>query len=180
LLYVAAQWETFTSGLVVAFTYVNNGTTIFPFHVAALFYHGSSLPPHIFSSFLAIPATSQFLAPQSYSSVSAAIGSGNNSGFGELYGASALNGPPEDYINAFRHYKNLSMSILPSGKVALSILGFTPIPESQVLAGRRKGGNAIHPPLGSYAAVQLTTQFAQGVKEVPPEVEEGRLLFFEQ
>jgi hypothetical protein len=180
LLYVAAQWETFTLGLLVAFTYNINGTTIFPGHAAAPFYHGSSLPPHIFSPFLAIPSTSQFLTPQSYSSVAATLGSGNNSGFGALFGASALNGPPEEYINAFRHYKNLSMSILHSGKVAVSTLVFTPILESQVAAGRRKGGNAVDPPLGSYAAVLLQAQFVQGVKEVPPEVEEGSLLFFEQ
>ena len=157
-----------------------NGTAVLPFHVAVPFYQGSSLPPHIFSSFLSIPATSQSLAPQSYSSVAATLGPGSNTGFGELFGASALSGPPEEYINAFRHYKNLSLSILPSGQVALSTLAFTPILKTQVEAGRRMGGNAIDPPLGSYAAVQLQTQFVKGVKEVPAEVEDGRLMFFEQ
>ena len=153
-LYFVTHRQTLTLALLVIFTY-------------------------IFSSFLSIPATSQSLTPQFYTSVPAIPGPGNNSGTGQIFGASALSGPPE-YINAFRHYKNLSMNILPSGQVVLSTLAFTPIPETQVKMGRRMGGNAIDPPLGSYVAVQLQTQFAQGVKVVPAAVEDGRLLFFEQ
>jgi len=134
----------------------------------------------MFSSFLSIPATSKSLAPQSYLSVAATLSLKNNRGSGYLFGASALNLPPEGYKNAFRNYKNLSMSILHSGQVLLSTLAFTPIPRLQVEAGRRRGGNAIDTPLGSYSAVQLHMQFVEGVMEVPEEIEKGRLLFFER
>jgi len=104
----------------------------------------------------------------------------DTSGSGQLFGASAFNGPSEEYIQAFRYFKNLSATIIPSEKVFINALALTPVPTSQVEAGRRRGGNAIDPPLGSYTAVVLTTQFFPGVTEVPDEVDKGRLLFFEQ
>ena len=166
----------------MTFNYYINGTAILLFLEAALFYQGSSLPPAIFSSFLSIPATSESFSAQSYSSVASALGTGYDTKAGQLFGASALSGPPEHYINAFTHFKNLSMSILPLGKTFLSTMVFTPVLESQIQAGRRMGGNAIDPPLESYAAVLLQTEFMEGVNssEVPDEVEQSRLLFFEQ
>jgi hypothetical protein len=114
--------------------------------------------------------------------VASTLGTGYGVGVGTLFGASALSGSPENYIAAFRHFNNLSMSILPLGKTSLTTLAFTPVLESQIQAGRRMGGNAIDPPLESYAAVQFQTQFMQGVNssEVPDEVQQARLLFFEQ
>ena len=70
----------------------------------------------------------------------AATGEGNTAGLGQLFGASAFNGPPE-YMNAFKQFKNFSMSALAAGKVLGNVLAFT---ESQIQAGRQKGGNAIH------------------------------------
>jgi hypothetical protein len=168
------------SALLVGLTYFSNETSLSAYTFAAIFYRGPSLPSSIFSSFLTIPSISQSLGPLSYSSVAATINIEDAPASGHLFGASALNGPPEEYIEAFRHFKNLSTSIIPSDKVFMNTLAFTPVPKSQVEAGRSRGGNAIDPPSGSYTAVQLGTQFFPGVKEVPDEVEKGRLLFFEQ
>jgi hypothetical protein len=168
------------TALLTALAYAVNGSTIITGHFAAVFYQGTSLPPSIFSSFLSIPSTSQTLTPQSYSSMAKVVDTQDSPGFGQLFGATALTGPPERYIDAFKQYKNISMAIFPSGKVLATSLAFTPIPKSQILAGRKNGGNAIDPSLESYAAVDLHIQFLPGVTEVPEDVESARQLFFEQ
>ena len=166
--------------LLVNLIYVSNGTAIIPAHFIAAFYRGTSLPSSIFSSFLSIPATSQLLGPQSYTSMAAAIGNGNTTGSGQLFGASAFNGPSEQYMNAFKQFKNFSISSIATGKVLGTVLAFTPILESQIEAGRQRGGNAIDPPLGNYAAVQFFTEFVPGVTSVPPDIEIGRQAFFDK
>jgi hypothetical protein len=168
------------TALLTCLVYTANGNTITTAHFAAVFYQGTSLPSSIFSSFLSIPSTSQTLAPQSYSSMAAVVDTQDGPGFGQLFGATALTGPTEGFINAFNHYKDLSMAILPGGKAMESSLAFTPIPKSQILIGRKNGGNAIDPSLESYAAVKLQTRFLPGVTEVPEDVERARQLFFEQ
>jgi len=165
--------------LLAGLVYIGNGTSYLTSHFAAVFYEGSSLPS-IFSSFLSIPSISQPLGPLSYSSMASVVDPPDTRGSGQLFGASALNGPPEEYLNAYRHYKNLSMNIIPSGQALVNTLAFSPIPKSQIKASRKRGGNVIDPPLESYVAVQLQTQFAEGVMEVPDVVEKGRQLFFKQ
>ncbi|KAJ7827450.1 FAD-binding domain-containing protein [Mycena leptocephala] len=54
----------------------------------------------------------------------------------------------------------------------MTTLGITPIPDSQVQAGRAKGGNIINPPRGGFAAIQLGETFKAGIDEhllsIPP------------
>ncbi|KAJ7815742.1 hypothetical protein B0H14DRAFT_2846589 [Mycena olivaceomarginata] len=159
--------------------------------LAAMFYRGSELPAHIFGHFLSIPAAPCSpldptvcsppppLGPMSYLDVMATLGSGNERGFAQRYGASALDGADEDaYLAAFERWSNFSAAF--KDELSMTTLGFTPIPESQVQAGRAKGGNIIAPPRGGWAAVQLGKQFKAGVADVSPRVQRGIDLLFEQ
>jgi hypothetical protein len=91
-------------------------------------------------------------------------------------------------LDAFRHYKNFSMSTMGEGKVLANVLALTPMMESQIQAGRRRGGNVIFGDgehgvgagLGNFVGIQLQTQLAAGVMEVPEDVRKGREGFFEQ
>jgi hypothetical protein len=114
--------------------------------------------------------------------MSATLGTGDLPGFGQLFGASALSGLTEQYIDTFKRYRNFSMNAMRGGEVLANVLAFTPVLESQVEAGRRKGGNVIFGDggLGSFVSVQLQTQLAAGVTEVPGEVEGAREVFFDQ
>lgn len=73
-------------------------------------------------------------------------------------------------------------SMLLEGQAFANALAFTPVLESQIEAGRKRGGNVIFGDkgLGSYSAVQVQMQLAAGVTEVPEEMERRRRLFFKQ
>ncbi|KAJ7310616.1 hypothetical protein DFH08DRAFT_1046344 [Mycena albidolilacea] len=173
--------------LLVALTNLIGGEL---FSFAAMFYRGSELPAHIFGHFLSIPAapcspldptvcSPPPLGPLSYFDVMTTLGSQNERGFVQRYGASALDGADEDaYLAAFEHWSNFSAAF--KDELSMTTLGFTPIPESQVQAGRAKGGNIIAPPRGGWAAVQLAEQFKAGVADVSPRVQRGIDLLFEQ
>jgi hypothetical protein len=76
--------------------------------------------------------------------VSATLGTGDLSGYGQLFGMSALNGGTEQYLDMFRLYKNFSMNSMLEGQVFGNVLAFTPVLESQIEAGRRRGGGKYH------------------------------------
>lgn len=147
-------------------------------HVAVLFYRGIELPPRIFGDFLDVPTTARYLGPSSYSEAAATLTGGIARGRGQLFGASALEGANANYLNAYRHWKNYTLSF--PNDIDTSIIAFTPISDTQVKAGRERGGNAIDPPRGGYAAVQLQMEFPAGVMDVPYEVRRGRELLFQQ
>jgi hypothetical protein len=179
----------FFPALLVGLAYVDYGPSPTAAHFAVLFYQGSSLPPSIFSRFLSLPFTSRALGPRSYQNVSATLGTGDLRGLGQLFGASALaDGPMNLCLDAFRHYKNFSMSTMREGKVLANVLALTPMMKSQIEAGRRKGGNVIFGDgdrgvgegLGNFIGIQMQTQLAAGVTEVPEDVQRGREVFFEQ
>jgi hypothetical protein len=161
------------------------------FSFAGMFYRGSELPAHIFGHFLSIPAVpcSPFNStvcsplpppgPMSYLDVMATQGTENQRGSVQHFGASALDGADEDaYLAAFKHWSNFTATF--KDEFALAGMAFTPIPESQVQAGRAKGGNVIAPPRGGWAAVQFGEEMKAGVKDVPPRVQKGIDLLFEQ
>ncbi|KAJ7829978.1 hypothetical protein B0H14DRAFT_2808275 [Mycena olivaceomarginata] len=161
------------------------------FSFAGMFYRGSELPARIFGHFWSIPAVpcSPFNStvcspppppgPMSYLDVMATQGTENQRGSVQHFGASALDGADEDaYLAAFEHWSNFTATF--KDEFALAGMAFTPIPESQVQAGRAKGGNVIAPPRGGWAAVQFGEEMKAGVKDVPPRVQKGIDLLFEQ
>ncbi|KAF7359040.1 FAD-binding protein [Mycena sanguinolenta] len=169
--------------LLVALNNVIVGRELIPSYIAVMFYRGSELPMDIFGDFLAIPTISSSLSsplgPKSYVDVMATLGLESERGFVQRFGASALDGNEVDkFLDAFNHWTNFTMSF--TDVFNLTTLAFTPIPESQVQAGRNKGGNIINPSRGGFAAVQLAEQFNAGIEDVSPAVQNGIDLLFEQ
>lgn len=143
-----------------------------------IFYRGTELPPAIFGEFLAIPAIFSELVPLSYIEVASILGAGNERLHGQTFGASAFNGPASQYVDAFRKWNNYTQSV--KDIINGTALAFTPIPHSQILAGRLRGGNAIAPPDGPYAAVQVQTQFPLGVTAISPVISAAHTLLLNQ
>lgn len=166
--------------ILMGFTNIVNDSEITPNHFLTLFYRGSELPPSIFNDFLVIPAVFSHLSPVSYLEANNVLGSGGDRGFGQLFFASAFNGTAgvEEYLNAFRFFNDYTSSIKSS--VSGTVLAFTPILDSQILAGREKGGNIIDPPRGNYVAIQLHTQLTSGLLTVSPTVHAARKLLLNQ
>ncbi|KAJ6500846.1 FAD-binding domain-containing protein [Mycena sanguinolenta] len=168
--------------LLVALTNVIVAGELVPSYFAGMFYRGSELPMDVFGDFLAIPTVtsplSAPLGPMSYVDVMASLGPQNGRGFVQRFGASALDGNEVDFLDAFNHWTNFTASF--KDVFNLTTLAFTPIPESQVQAGRDKGGNIINPSRGGFAAVQLAEQFNAGIEDVSPNVQSGIDLLFEQ
>ncbi|KAJ6567062.1 hypothetical protein B0H19DRAFT_1374386 [Mycena capillaripes] len=102
----------------------------------------------------------------------------NDRGFISHFGASALVGNEVLYLDAFNHLINLTSVF--KDYFNYTTLAFTPIPESQVQAGRAKRGNIISLPRGGFAAVQISKSFKAGVTAIPPAVQTAIDLLFEQ
>ncbi|TFK32381.1 hypothetical protein BDQ12DRAFT_707669 [Crucibulum laeve] len=166
------------TGLLVVLANVVVDSVLTASHVVTMFYRGSTLPSSIFGEFLSIPSTVQLLGPKSYIEVASSLGDGADRGILSLFGASARKGGPEQFLDAFRHWTNYTIAV--QGSVNTSIMAFTPILDTQIVASRASGGNVINPPRGSYAAIQLETQLSPGVLEVPVDIERGRQLLFKQ
>ncbi|KAF8574997.1 FAD-binding domain-containing protein [Ramaria rubella] len=151
---------------------------VLPIIAVNLFYIGPELPTSIFGEFLAINSTEQILSPLSYFDVAGTLGTGADRGNGVLFGASALVGDESLYLDAFNHIANFTTTF--QSELNITVLAFTPVLGPQIQAGRARGGNAIDPPDGGYAAVQIQKQFLPGVLTISPEVEDGVQLLFEQ
>ncbi|KAJ6567061.1 FAD-binding domain-containing protein [Mycena capillaripes] len=164
--------------LLVALTNVIVEGELVPFYIAPVFYRGTELPADIFGDFLAIPAVSAQLGPMSYLEVAATLGLESDRGFVQHYGASAFVGDEDLYLDAFKHWTNLTATF--KDQFNATTLAFTPVPDSQVQAGRARGGNIIDPPRGGFAAVQIAETFNAGVTEISPAVQQGIDLAFEQ
>jgi len=161
----------------MAFSNVINGSDINPTHILTLFYNGPSLPQSIFGDFLSIPAMVSQLSPVSYLEANNVLGAGADRGFGQLFGASAFNGTVDQYLNAFRMWNQYTSTI--KGSLFGTVLAFTPILQSQILAGRARGSNIMDPPLGNYAAVQVQTQMQSGLTLISNLLQEARQILFE-
>ncbi|KAJ6591056.1 FAD-binding domain-containing protein [Mycena vulgaris] len=151
---------------------------LIPLYLVNLFYNGPELPPDIFGDFLSIPAMNSQLGPLSYFDVAGTLGLGDDRGFVQHFGASALVGDDELFLDAFNHWTDFSMAFNDSFNT--TTLAFTPIPDSQIQAGRAKGGNIINPPSGGFAAVQIYETFNSGIDDVPPNVQIGIDMLFDQ
>lgn len=143
-----------------------------------VFYNGTELPTSIFGELLAIPAISKTLGPLSYYDIASTLPAGGDRGNGQHYGASALNSDEMLYLDAFSHWMNFTQTF--TNDFSMTVLAFTPVLDPQIQAGRARGGNAISPPDGGYAAVQIAEQFPVGVTEISANVEQGIQLLFDQ
>ena len=166
--------------ILVGFSNTMNVSDFTASHFLVLFYRGPELPPKIFKDFLEIPAVFSQLSPMSYLEANNILGSGDNRGFGQLFLASALNSTAGvgEYLNAFRYFNDYASRI--KGSLYGTVLAFTPILDSQILAGRKNGGNVIDPPRGNYVAIQVQTQIASGLLTTPPIVQAARKLLLHQ
>jgi hypothetical protein len=149
-----------------------------PFYLFSPFYNGPELPADIFGDFLSIPAVSSQLGPMSYFDVSGILGLADGRGYVQHFGASALVGDEHLFLDAFNHWTNFSTVFKDNFNT--TTLAFTPIPDSQIQAGRAKGGNIINPPSGGFSAVQIYQQFKTGIDDIPPDVQKGIDVLFEQ
>jgi hypothetical protein len=143
------------------------------------FYNGPSLNQTAFNELLSIPTTSISVGPLSYLEVSntlvetpAAIAPS------QLYGASALTSDVDAYLNAFEQWTNFTQTF--QSEVSLTLLAFTPVLDTQILASRSQGGNPMDPPLGGYNAIQFEVGFLPGATTVSDDLEQGRQLFFKK
>lgn len=143
-----------------------------------MFYNGPELRTSIFGAFLSIPAITTDLNSRSYFDITQTLPPGNERGAGQLFGASALVGQEQLFQDAYRHWSNFSSTF--KHDLSMSVLAFTPVLDPQIDAGLARGGNAIDPPSGGYAAVQLAKTFSPGVLNVPASVDEGSQLLFQQ
>ncbi|KAJ7605456.1 hypothetical protein DFH06DRAFT_1275611 [Mycena polygramma] len=158
-----------TSGNITAFPTVN------------LFYNGKSLPPNVFDDFLSIPATNKSIGPLSYTDIILnTFPVAPDHGATSIYGSSTLAGGDEDaFVDAVNH--NLNFTRVFQNQLANTALTFTPIPDSQIRAGRARGGNAIDAPLsGGYTVVQISQTLLPGVVEEPVDIAEGKQQLLQQ
>lgn len=154
------------------------GNALVPIYLVTPFYNGPELPTEIFGDFLSIPAVVSNLGPMSYFDVAGTLGLGGDRGYVRTFGASALVGDESLFLDAFNHWMNFTLAYKDNFNT--TTLAFTPIPDSQIQAGRAKGGNIINPPSGGFAAVQIYEQFKAGIDDVPPNVQRAIDELFEQ
>ncbi|KAJ6588206.1 FAD-binding domain-containing protein [Mycena capillaripes] len=154
------------------------GEDLVPIYLVTPFYNGPGLPAEIFGDFLSIPAVTSQLGPMSYFDVAGTLGLGNDRGYVQHFGASALVGDEALFLDAFNHWMNFTVAYKDNFNT--TTLAFTPIPDSQIQAGRAKGGNIINPPSGGFSAVQISEQFKAGVDDIPPNVQRAIDVLFEQ
>ncbi|KAJ7075111.1 FAD-binding domain-containing protein [Mycena belliarum] len=149
-----------------------------PIYLVWPFYSGPELPTNIFGDFLSIPAVSSQLGPLSYFDVAGTLGLGDDRGYVQHFGASALVGDDDLFLDAFDHWNNFS--VVYKDNFNTTTLAFTPVPDSQIQAGRAKGGNIISPPRGGFAAVQIYETFRAGINDIPQNVQQAIDVLFEQ
>lgn len=164
--------------ILVSMIYIVVGEDLVPVYLVVLFYNGPNLPMDIFGDFLSIPSVSSDLGPRSYFDVAGILGLGNERGFVHHFGASALVGEENLFLDAFNHWTNFSMAYKDNFNT--TTLAFTPIPDSQIQAGRAKGGNIINAPGGGFAAVQIYQEFKTGISDIPADVKVGIDRLFKQ
>ncbi|KAJ7053076.1 hypothetical protein C8F01DRAFT_1065317 [Mycena amicta] len=150
-----------------------------------LLYRGTSLPTSIFGDFLAIPAIGSQLVQQSWTTVADPPFLSSPRGFVEHFGASALLGQENLFLNALTHFTNFSRTFMdPASGAGLNTttLQLTPVTVSQIAAGHAKGGNSIISPGQNtpFGMVQLIEQWNAGVKDIPPFVQQGMDLYLKQ
>ncbi|KAJ7456002.1 hypothetical protein B0H11DRAFT_2176138 [Mycena galericulata] len=156
--------------------------TVTPFPTVNLFYNGKSLPPNLFGEFMSIPATNTSIGPLSYSEIIHNTFPPADSVHGStyIYGSSVLaGGDAIAFLNAAA--ANLNFTQVFKDQLSSTALTFSPIPDSQILAGRARGGNAIDAPLtGGYAVVQIMQTLLPGILQVPTDIAAGKQVLLQQ
>ncbi|THV04055.1 FAD-binding domain-containing protein [Dendrothele bispora CBS 962.96] len=147
---------------------------------ASFYYNGTELPDHIFGELLSIPTLSTSFGPLSWHDITFSLSEPlPSNGHGQLFEGTALAGGEDDlYEDVVRHWVNFTKTFTPDFNT--SVLAFTPIPLSQTLIGRERGGNVIDPPLVPYNSIHVQVTLPFGIPQISPEMEEGRQLFLKQ
>ncbi|KAJ7683029.1 FAD-binding domain-containing protein [Mycena rosella] len=153
---------------------------ITPFIILNAFYEGTSLPNSSFGEFLAIPSIQTNLTALSYHDISNIIADQGPPPVVELYGASVLQG--SDDVVPYREIFALYTQFCQTAKdeVALTTLAFTPVMDSQIKAGRARGGNAIDAPHGGFHLVQFSLSLPPGPKNISAGLAAARQTFFNE
>ncbi|KAK7043896.1 hypothetical protein VNI00_008062 [Paramarasmius palmivorus] len=144
---------------------------ITPIMQVNLFYQGKELPKSVFGELQSIPSTNTSINPMSYADIVAnTFPTQDDHGSTFIYGSSALTGTDENaFLNVYK--TNLQFTKDNKGQLNNTALTFTPIPDSQILYGRQRGGNAIDAPVtGGYAVIQMAQTLRPGIVEVPKSI----------
>ncbi|KAG6826986.1 hypothetical protein H0H92_013648 [Tricholoma furcatifolium] len=156
-----------------------NGT-ITPVIVLNAFYNGSStLPESVFGDFLAIPTVETALSPLSYYDAANLIGDpGEGLQMVELFGASVLAGSNDTtpYQNIYSLWATVCENF--KDEIGGTTLSWTHVPQTQIDAGRARGGNAIDAPYGGFHMIQFSLSLPEGVKNTSAGLEAARQNFF--
>jgi hypothetical protein len=158
--------------------FANN--TISPLIVLNAFYEGTSLPQSVYGEFLSIPTVQTALSPLSYYDAANLIGDpGAATPLVELFGASVLEGSnnTQPYSDIYALYAELCENF--KGELGGTTLSFTAVPNSQIVAGRARGGNAIDAPRGGFNMIQFSLSLPLGAQNTSAGLEQARLDFFE-
>jgi len=158
--------------------YANN--TITPLIVMNAFYNGPGLPQEVFGEFQAIPTIQTVLSPLSYYDAANLIGDpGAATPLVELFGASVLEGSnnTQPYRDIYSQYAGLCENF--KGDLGTTTLSFTAVPNSQIMAGRARGGNAIDAPRGGFHMIQFSMSLPAGVQSINPALDAARQTFFQ-
>ncbi|TFK32382.1 FAD-binding domain-containing protein [Crucibulum laeve] len=166
--------------LLVSFVHLIVAGLITPITMVNLYYNGTTFPTGIFDEFLAIPGATGLLTPLSYLDIATSLPPGNDRGSIQLFGASAfsVSEPVSVYQNAFARFTNYSNVF--RNELSLNVLAFTPVLNPQIQAGRLRDGTIIDPPLGGYAAVQLSRTLVAGMSSISPGLDVGTQLLLQQ
>ncbi|KAG6909194.1 hypothetical protein DXG01_001708 [Tephrocybe rancida] len=159
--------------------FANN--TISPLIVLNAFYNGNSLPQSVFGEFQSIPTVQTALSPLSYYDAANLIGDpGAATPLVELFGASVLEGSNDiqPYRNIYSLYNELCDNF--KGELGGTTLSFTAVPNSQIVAGRARGGNAIDAPRGGFHMIQFSMSLPEGAQNTSPALEIARQNFFKK
>ncbi|KAL0565080.1 hypothetical protein V5O48_016951 [Marasmius crinis-equi] len=145
---------------------------------AYLFYNGTELPQNIFGEFLSAPRSSANISRLSYFDIANFLPPGNDTGRGERFGASAVLGDEDMFVNVYRLWSKYVSRFRE--EYGFMVLAFTPILTPQIQVGRDRGGNAIDPPLVSYAAIQVSEPLPLGVAEPSGDADEAKVQLLAQ
>ncbi|KAJ7250592.1 hypothetical protein C8J57DRAFT_1354339 [Mycena rebaudengoi] len=145
------------------------------------FYHGTSLPKSSFGEFMAIPSIQTNLTAHSYYDISYLLGDpGSPVSLVELFGASVLAGSHDvtPYRDIFALYTELCHKF--GDELGGTTLSFTAVTDSQIKAGRDKGGNIIDAPHGGFYMIQFSMSLPPGSTNISIGLAAARQKFFNE
>ncbi|KAJ7485296.1 hypothetical protein FB451DRAFT_1127443 [Mycena latifolia] len=168
--------------LLIFFNTFSDGV-LTPFIVLNAFYNGPSLPNSAFGEFLAIPAIQSNLSALSYYDISNIFPDpGTPVSVVELFGASVLAG--SDDVTPYREllavYNQFCQDQRVRNEVDETTLAFSAVMNSQINAGRAKGGNTIDAPHGGFHLIQFSLSLPPGPTNISAGFAAARQTFFDE